>query len=290
MTRNHLLRVGWGFLTLVALCFLLSVTQPWLTDPWQMWLACCRFVQMVLPLLISSLVIQIARLVVLIVLIVGLLTLYQRFQRMQEFATAMKLALNSETGLSAPRLQTLCAQLQLTPYVVALKTTTPLAFCYELLTPRIYISQGLVETLTDNELCAVLLHEDHHRRHYHPLHLLLADALATLFFFLPMIGAWRDHLRLTAEMAADRYAEQVVGRPPLAGALYKLLTHPATSFLPADVSGISGFSANAARIAQLLGDASPVAHFSLPIILHTSGNLVVACLVIQSALLPLLFC
>ncbi len=63
-----------------------------------------------------------------------------------------------------PRLARLFDRLDLPRPPVVLITDVPLAFCLGWLRPRICLSTGLADSLSDDELLAVLWHEEHHRR------------------------------------------------------------------------------------------------------------------------------
>ena len=90
------------------------------------------------------------------------------------------------------------------------------------LRPAIYIGQGLMEDLTDDEQVAVLLHEDHHRATFAPLR------AAALEAWLSVVGRSR-YLRRTLtdrlvdlETMADSYAiNSGASRTALAAALIK---------------------------------------------------------------------
>jgi beta-lactamase regulating signal transducer with metallopeptidase domain len=53
------------------------------------------------------------------------------------------------------------------------------------LTPRVAVSEGLVEGVSDDELRAVLEHEHYHVCNLDPLKAVLAQTLSAAFFFLP---------------------------------------------------------------------------------------------------------
>jgi len=132
----------------------------------------------------------------------------------------------------------------------------PTAFCYGLLRPRICVSSALVKTMSPAQLRAILLHERHHMKRWHPLITLGLDTLADALFFLPLVGELRDQFRAQMELKADRAAIQGAGRKPLAGALHRLLTHSQPLILQSGII-LNSFSATQARIDQLL-DGKPL--------------------------------
>jgi Zn-dependent protease with chaperone function len=96
------------------------------------------------------------------------------------------------------------------------------AATYGVLRPRIVVSAGLCDRLTDGELGAVLLHEAFHRRCREPLRLLLARSARSVLRPLPAAGRLFVAYVEASELAADAYAMDGVGRRSLAAALWRL--------------------------------------------------------------------
>ena len=207
----------------------------------------------------------------------GLGVLFFRSWKTYRFVASLR---HAAVATLPERLTGISAELGLDGQVIAIAAPNPLAFCFGLLRPRICVSLGLIETLTDAELRAVLLHEDHHRRRFDPLRGLAAESLAALFGFLPIVGELRDMALTQAELSADRHAVRYAGRPPLAGALHKILTHPRAIHLPSAV-GVSGLSATETRIAHLLGDQNSALRLSAHSLLITSALLIAICMILQ---------
>jgi Zn-dependent protease with chaperone function len=138
--------------------------------------------------------------------------------------------------------------LALEEHLTYLPTPVPAALCYGLLTPRIAITDGLLQRLKDDELRAVLLHERHHLTRRDPLRYLALQALAAGLFMVPLAAILQRWAETRIELAADRAALAVVPRGALAGALMAALSAP--SALPA---GLAPLSATEARIAHLSG-------------------------------------
>jgi beta-lactamase regulating signal transducer with metallopeptidase domain len=130
------------------------------------------------------------------------------------------------------------------------------SFVYGMLSPRIVLSRGLLETTTPRELDAVLAHEQYHVRNLDPLKVLLARALPRAFFYLPVLGALRRRYILARELAADRQAAATYGPAPLAGALFKALRDPDWPDL-SSAAAIGGADSLGARITQLETGAEP---------------------------------
>jgi Zn-dependent protease with chaperone function len=138
------------------------------------------------------------------------------------------------------------------------------SFAYGALTPRVAISRGLFEGVSEDELAAVLEHEQYHVRNLDPLKVLLVRALPATFLFLPALSALRIRYVAGRELAADRRAVQACGRTPLAAALLKVVRGPAWRELDV-AAAIGGPELLDIRVAQLESGAEPrLARLSAP--------------------------
>jgi Zn-dependent protease with chaperone function len=144
------------------------------------------------------------------------------------------------------------------------------SFTYGLAKPRIAVSRGLAESLSDEELDAVLEHERYHVRNLDPLKLFVARMLAPTLFFVPVLRELRSRYVAARELAADRRVLHRQGRRPLAGALYKVAGSPAwVQLTPA--AAIGGGEALDARVRQLETGVAPTAPpFSRSIVLFSA--------------------
>ena len=247
---------------------------------------CCLDLSMLLPVVVTSWFVVSVRTVTFVTLLTGFGLVLRPLWRTYRFVAHLKTASQAGAHVFVPeRLMTLCAELNLTQQVVMLATPIPLAFCFGLLKPRICLSTGLIDALSDQELKAVLMHEDFHRRHYDPLRMLLAESMAAMLFFLPAAAEWRDLFLTSTELAADRHAMRLSERFSLAGALHKLLTHPlATQFSVTGMADITGMSATNARFAQLLDNAPFPLRFSKHSLISSSLLLILVCMALQISL------
>lgn len=109
-------------------------------------------------------------------------------------------------------------------------------FCSGYLSPQVVIGRGILNTLSQRELEAALLHESYHVRNLDPLKVLLVTTFSRAFFFVPAIGELAKLYLQQKEILADRYAESQVGKVYLSKALYKVLAqaNPQASMIPAD--------------------------------------------------------
>jgi len=100
----------------------------------------------------------------------------------------------------------------------------PLAFCYGYLRPRVLISIGLVATLPQPELEALLLHEREHLRQRDPLKVAVGRLFASALFFVPAANVLNQRYLVEKELAADRAAIAELGESAtLASALVRFL-------------------------------------------------------------------
>ncbi len=267
--------------SLTIVCLVTAVLHRLMDGPMPLWAVCCYALERLLPETLTLWLAVLARVLLILVLMAGGSVWWRRMWQTHHFVMKLQAA---AVSIRPARLDVLCAQLSLSPPVVALATPVPLAFCYGLLRPRICLSAGLIDALNDKELKAVLLHENYHCRHYDPLRTLLAETLAAMLFFLPAVAEWRDMFLTSIELTADRQAIHQVGRPPLAGAMYKLLTHPQAIRLSPAMSGVCGFSATQSRLGQLLDDAPTLPHFSPRTLVISSLALTLGCILLQLSL------
>lgn len=123
-----------------------------------------------------------------------------------------------------PRWSALLASLEMQGRVDVVVTEKSLAFCYGLIKPRICVSTGALNNLTNKEAQALLLHEQYHLLHRDPLKTVISRVFSSAFFFLPIMRALQRQYLVAKEIEADRHVilnQRTDG--PLLSALYKLL-------------------------------------------------------------------
>lgn len=271
-----------GLFILTTVCLLIAISHRLFDNVMPFWAICCYGLEMLLSTATMHWLSLLSHSIIWGLLLIGASSLWRRLWQTHRFMSQLDVAGNE---LCSARRDALWAGSGVVrPRVETLATPIPLAFCAGLFRPRIYLSTGLLDTLSDKELKAVLLHEAYHCRRYDPLRTLLADVLAATLFFLPAIAEWRNMFSISTELAADRYAIQLAGRPSLAGAMYKLITHPRAIRLSPAMSGISGFSATRSRLDQLLDDAPTLPNFSPRSLVISSLILTVGCILLQLSL------
>lgn len=160
----------------------------------------------------------------------------------------------------------------------------PYAVCIGMLSPRLVISTGLVQLLTDDELVAVLAHEERHRRRYAPLRQLFARATVRALFFIPVLRDLLDAHLLVEEVVADQEAAAIAGRHALVVALKKLSTAVSSEGIAA-FADISSISARLRAIAT--GSAMPIGVRPLRVVVSVAALLVLVLVVLWMPLIAL---
>lgn len=168
------------------------------------------------------------------------------------------------------------------PDVTLVRTDRPLVFTQGLVKPHIWLSTGLMQVLSDDELEAVLRHEAHHRQARDPLKIFVARCLSRALFFVPIARDLCEAYCVTKEIAADAQATQAMSDAlPLARALRKLIAYPAT---PAPVAAMTGEGHIVeARLLALLDLSQPIPFFPLK---HLGISLVWLLVVLMVVLAP----
>jgi bla regulator protein blaR1 len=100
-----------------------------------------------------------------------------------------------------------------------LEVAQPLAYCLPGVRSRVVVSEGALDSLTDNEVAAILSHERAHLRARHDLVLEAFTAAHAAFPRFVRSASALDAVQLLAELLADDAAVRVAGRAPLARAL-----------------------------------------------------------------------
>lgn len=132
------------------------------------------------------------------------------------------------------------------------------AFCLGFWRPHIWLTAGLADLLTDDELAAVLVHEAYHCRRRDPLRLLISRAVKSAFFFLPLVGDLAKLAELQQEIAADQTVIETMGDDlPLLCSLQKLLTQN-TPKTPLPRATITPFNVTEARLRRLIYPAPSI--------------------------------
>jgi Zn-dependent protease with chaperone function len=129
-----------------------------------------------------------------------------------------------------------------------------IAFTHGLIRPKIYVSTGLLKSLTREEVKAVLLHEAHHRKKRDPLRFFCLTVLKDLLFYLPIVEWFARHMRQLKEIEADGAAIERTSEPlTLAGALVKVAKYGNAGLEPQPAS-IRGDGSVEERVRRIVYD------------------------------------
>lgn len=127
-------------------------------------------------------------------------------------------------------------KLNLVDKVIIIQSKKPLAFCFGIKSPKIYISTKLIRISTKSELKTILLHEKHHLEHRDAFTLLIAHTMESLFPFFPLLSDLILTYRTERELLADKAAINGTTRGHLISVFKKLLRYKQTydfTFVPA---------------------------------------------------------
>lgn len=174
-----------------------------------------------------------------ILVIAALFTLF-RLTRSVVNIFAFRKALLKKIDEDSDDVANLCTSLDLQGKVIIFTVAKPLAFCFGIHSPKIYLSTGIIQLMSQSELKVILKHEKYHLEHKDTLALLLASLIESLFPFFPVVSDLIRVYRTDREVAADKAAiTNAADKQSLKDILKKLIqynpdTHPA--YLPAMMS------------------------------------------------------
>ncbi|HCE30979.1 TPA: hypothetical protein DEQ89_03105 [Candidatus Daviesbacteria bacterium] len=152
--------------------------------------------------------------------------------------------------ISSDLAKTLVA-LNLTKKVILVKDKNLFSFCCGIFSPFIVVSTGLVKSLTDKELEAVLLHEQSHLISRDPIKVLIGKTFSSMFFFLPIFRELHKNIEAINELLADQWTISHQQKSIfLRSALKKILAAPDLNL--ATVSNASGPDYFEIRIHRLI--------------------------------------
>lgn len=107
------------------------------------------------------------------------------------------------TLVYSDKIKQLIKKLNLQNKTFVYQNNHPSAFCFGFKNPKIYISTGLIQILSELELEAVLRHERYHLENRDTLMLFFASIMQWLFPFFPIISDISKNYRIQTEIAAD---------------------------------------------------------------------------------------
>lgn len=126
------------------------------------------------------------------------------------------------------------------------------SFVYGFLKPEIYVSSRMLQSLSKEQIEAVLLHEKGHVRYNHNLKKLFAGFIIEIFPFLPTRESLKSGFNSINEIASDEYCYKRIGsKKPLVSAIQKLFLAKVEN---RDNLLISNFTIKVSRIDSLVRD------------------------------------
>lgn len=137
--------------------------------------------------------------------------------------------------------------------------------------PTIYISSGIKNKLSEDELGSVVAHEQFHQAHYHPLLLLFINTAQKTLFFFPFLKDVVKYINLKLEISADEAAIFITSRGQLASALVRIIENRDSSGY--SITSTPGFSSSTERIAFISGDKKPLLKLSGRLVSLSIGTL-----------------
>lgn len=164
-------------------------------------------------------------------LLIAIIKLFALYIKVQLFRKKLIKNLKSNEGFIL-----LLEKLTLTNKTRLIESEKQFVFCLGIRRPKIYISTNLVNSLTIQELEAVLRHERCHLNNKDTLTMLIASIGESLLPFFPLFSDFLKNFRIEREIQADKEAMQGQGyQEPLISVLKKLLNAPsvATATVPA---------------------------------------------------------
>ena len=74
--------------------------------------------------------------------------------------------------------------------------------------PKVVMSEGLLQTFSDEEIDAIIFHEEYHQKNWDPLKLFCFTLLAEGMMYIPILKGLLQRYHTYQELAADKYAMQ----------------------------------------------------------------------------------
>lgn len=155
-------------------------------------------------------------------------------------------------AFSYGELQKIARGLRIESKVKVIKDYKPLAICFGIFQPKIYISSGLLKIVNNGELRVILAHEKYHLESRDNFLMLIAFVIQSFFPFFPIIKDFIKYFRIQRELEADTYAITNHNKNGyLISALKKLIRYEPQHALIAS-SGLGVFDTLETRIRYLV--------------------------------------
>lgn len=145
-----------------------------------------------------------------------------------------------ETNMSL-RVKNIISNIGAQGLVRLVESELPIALCFGLLKPKIYISTGLVNSLTDHQTEAILLHELFHFKNKHMLLSFVNELLASLMFFFPLLKDITISVRRLFETEADNFVVEFQKTDKHLKEAQRFFTENSHSFSPVLVQSFASY-------------------------------------------------
>ncbi|MFJ8065980.1 M56 family metallopeptidase [Psychrobacillus sp. NPDC096426] len=90
--------------------------------------------------------------------------------------------------------------------ILVISHPAPIAITMGFVQPKIVISTGLINLLTNDELEAVIAHEKYHKANHDPLKLFILSLCASTIGYIPILKWFNGQYRIIQEVLADEFA------------------------------------------------------------------------------------
>lgn len=110
-----------------------------------------------------------------------------------------------------PKLQEVSTRLNLEKKISVLDTESKVAFVGGYLKSKIWISEGIMNNLSEKELETILLHEKYHLDKKHTKVFTILETIKGVFFFLPVVSDFIHYFKELMELKADKYVIDAQG-------------------------------------------------------------------------------
>ncbi|WP_445487382.1 M56 family metallopeptidase [Niallia sp. 03133] len=109
-------------------------------------------------------------------------------------------------------------------HVLVIEHHDPMAITMGFFQPKIFLSTGLWDLLSKEEIKAVLFHEAYHQKKLDPLKSFLIQLFATIIWYIPLLKWISKQYIVIREVLADDYAIKKSGNPiDISNALIKMI-------------------------------------------------------------------
>jgi hypothetical protein len=133
--------------------------------------------------------------------------------------------------------------------VNVVNTSDEFVFTTGLINPKIYISQKLLKTFSEEEYKVVIAHEKYHQKSFDSLKKFVLNIIYSMLLYFPGKKTLFENYDVLTELCADKHAEGISkSRKPIVSALSKMVEFSSTN-----LTNISAFNLKSDRIKILVG-------------------------------------